>query len=93
MALPIGSAAASITSATNYNMGDVGRAIASSSLLTERVYYFIDPITYKVEFVSRDVMSELLIDQPDLRAEYLSSHSELANVTGKYLKILAGVDQ
>jgi hypothetical protein len=38
-------------------------------------------------------MSELLIDQPDLRAEYLSSHSELANVTGKYLKILAGVDQ
>ena len=92
-ALPIGSAAASITSATNYNMGDVGRAIASSSLLTERVYYFIDPITYKVEFVSRDVMSELLIDQPDLRAEYLSSHLELASVTGKYLKILAGVDQ
>ncbi|WP_321333615.1 DUF6563 family protein [uncultured Bacteroides sp.] len=86
-AVPVGPAAVSITSSKN-NMGDIGQAIASSSLVSERVFYEIDSTTGKIDFVGKDKMCLLLKEYPDLLNAYLSEKSEDAEVTGKYLQML-----
>lgn len=87
-AAPIGPAANSVSPAKDYDMGALGQAIASSSLVSNRVFYEIDSLTLKVDFVSKEKMSSLLKDHPLLLAEYLSENSEDAKVVGKYLKLL-----
>ncbi|WP_071147817.1 DUF6563 family protein [Bacteroides ihuae] len=87
-AAPIGSAAKSVIPAKNYAMGAIGQAIASSSMVSDRVFYEIDSLTLKVDFVSKEKMSFLLKSHPDLLAEYLSENSEAAKVVGKYLRLL-----
>jgi hypothetical protein len=90
-AQPLGSIAASTANPPEAAKlgGDVGRALAASSLIYARVYYEITPETNKVEFVGTEKMLELLKDRPLLRDTFLNERSELAEVTGKYLQKLS----
>ena len=85
---PVGPAEASVTPARNYAMGAIGQAISSSSMVSDRVFYEIDSLTLKVDFVSKEKMSSLLKNHPNLLAEYLSENSEAAKVVAKYLRLL-----
>ncbi len=86
-ASPVGAAATSITHAKNYNLGALGKAIACSSLVSERVYYEITPSS-KIYFVGKDKMRLLLKNEPELLSQYLSANSECAEIVGHYLEIL-----
>jgi hypothetical protein len=89
-AQPLGSVAASTANPPNAPKlgGDVGRALAASGLIHARVYYEITPETNKVEFVGTEKMLELLEERPQLRENFLNERSEMAEVTGKYLRQL-----
>lgn len=86
-AQPVGSIAASTTQPVDAAKlgGEVGTAIASSGLFNARVFYELNPITGKVEFVGKDKMLLLLKNEPELQRAFLEESSESAEVTGKYL--------
>ncbi len=88
-AVPLGSVVAKSSYSMGSNIGgDLGKAIASSSLVSKRVYYEVDGQTGEVVFVSRDRLLELLADYPELADAYKCEESESARVTGKYLRLL-----
>lgn len=65
--------------------GSVGNALATSSLVTHRVYYELNGETGKVDYVGQEKMLLLLKDHPKWKEEYLREDSQEARVTGKYL--------
>lgn len=88
-AIPLGSVVAQSSYSMGSNIGgELGKAIASSSLVSKRVYYEIDGQNGEIRFVSRDRLLELLADYPELAQAYLGEESEAARITGKYLKLL-----
>lgn len=93
--IPVGSVAASSSATTMDVMlgGSVGDAIAASGLISDRVYYEIDAQTGRVDFVGKDKLLFLLDDYPDWKEEYLNEGSESAEVIGRYLKLLSGVEK
>lgn len=86
-AIPIGPAAVAVVH-RDIGMGVVGEAVASSSVVSQRVYYEIDSETGTVDFVGKEKMLELLAGYPVLRDEYLKENNEEAHTTGKYLREL-----
>lgn len=88
-AMPLGSVIAGSLSTMDITLGgSVGGAIASSGLVSKRVYYEIDVVTDEIDFVGKERMSSLLESYPDWQTAYLQENSESAKVTGKYLKLL-----
>ena len=88
-AMPLGSVVAKSSYSMGSNLGgSLGEAIASSGLVSKRVYYEINGITGEILFVSKDRMLELLTDYPEWTQSFLTEDSESARVTGKYLKLL-----
>jgi hypothetical protein len=89
-AQPLGSVAAEcITDKETTRLGgDVGKAISASGIVNVCVYYVLHVETGKVEFVDREMMTQLLASRPDLLNAYLKENSELADVTEKYLRQL-----
>ncbi len=91
-ALPLGSVAAGSSANMSVMLGgQLGDAIAASGQVSKRVYYEIDTVTGKVDFVGKDKMMLLLTDHPLLRAAYLKENSVSAEVTGRYLRELAAL--
>lgn len=86
-AIPVGPAAVAVVN-RNIGMGDIGGAVASSSAVSQRVFYQIDAETGEVSFVGKDMMSELLADYPELKEAYLKENNQEAEVTGRYLEKL-----
>lgn len=86
-AIPVGPAAVAVVN-RNIGMGDVGGAVASSSAVSQRVFYQIDSETGEVSFVGKDKMSELLADYPELKEAYLKENNQEAAVTRRYLEKL-----
>jgi len=86
-AQPIGSVAGSCVTPTDAAKlgGEVGTAIASSGLVNIRVFYELNLVTGKAEFVGKEKMLSLLNDFPDLQDAFLKESSEMADVVGKYL--------
>jgi hypothetical protein len=68
--------------------GPIGDAIATSSLVTKRVYYEIDAATGKVSLVDEKRTKELLKSRPELLKQYEKEPSDSAKIVGKYLKQL-----
>lgn len=88
-ALPLGTVAAGSTTMVVMLGGTVGDAIAASGQVTKRVYYELDAVTGKVDFVGNDKMELLLSSYPQWKKSYLNEDSESAEVTGKYLRLLS----
>lgn len=65
--------------------GDIGDALAASSLVTKRVCYELNGETGKVEFLGKDKMLQLLKKYPDLKQAYLKDDSQEAKHTFRYL--------
>ena len=65
--------------------GTLGDAIAASGQVSKRVYYEIDGITGRVDFVGKEKMLHLLTRYPALKEAYIEENSESAEVTGNYL--------
>lgn len=86
-AAPIGAAAVAVVN-RDIGMGAFGEAVASSSAISQRVYYELNSETGKVEFVGKDKMVELLAGYPELKEAFLKEENEEARVTGKYLREL-----
>ncbi len=89
-ATPVGPAAVAVVD-RNIGMGAVGEAIASSSVLSQRVYYEIDAETGEVTFVGKEKMCELLAGYPELKEAYLKENNQEAKVTEQYLKELCAI--
>lgn len=66
--------------------GEVGDALAASSLVNKRVCYELNSETGKVEFVSKSKMTELLDKYPDLKEAYLKKDSREAKHTFQFLQ-------
>ncbi len=65
--------------------GNIGDALAASSLVTKRVCYVLNGETGKVDFLGKDKMSQLLKNDPELKQAYLKDNSQEAKYTFKYL--------
>ena len=65
--------------------GNIGDALAASSLVTKRVCYELNGETGKVDFLGKDKMLKLLKNDPELRQAYLNDDSQEAKHTFKYL--------
>ncbi len=65
--------------------GNIGDAIAASSLVTKRVCYELNTETGKVEFLDKNKMLGLLKKYPELKQAYLKDASPEAKHTFKYL--------
>ena len=65
--------------------GNIGDAIAASSLVTKRVCYELNAETGKIEFLDKNKMVELLKKSPELKKAYLKEDSQEAKHTFKYL--------
>ena len=65
--------------------GNIGDALAASSLVTKRVCYELDGETGKIEFLDKNKMVELLKKSPELKKAYLKDDSQEAKHTFKYL--------
>lgn len=65
--------------------GNIGYALAASSLVTKRVCYELDGETGKIEFLDKNKMVELLKKSPELKKAYLKDDSQEAKHTFKYL--------
>ena len=65
--------------------GNIGDAIAASSLVTKRVCYELNGETGKIEFLDKNKMVELLKKSPELKKAYLKEDSQEAKYTFKYL--------
>lgn len=68
--------------------GNIGDALAASSLVTKRVCYELNAVTGKIEFLNKDKMLDLLKKYPELKQAYLKDDSQEAKHTFKYLLIL-----
>ena len=68
--------------------GSVGDAINASGLVSDRVYYMINPETGNADFVGKEKMTELLKDYPNLLEDFSKEESESADVIGKYLSMI-----
>lgn len=68
--------------------GNIGDALAASSLVTKRVCYELNAVTGKIEFLNKDKMLDLLKKYPELKQAYLKDNSQEAKHTFKYLLIL-----
>lgn len=73
--------------------GRVGDALATSSLVTHRVYYELDGETGKVDYVGEEKMLLLLKDYPQWKEEYLHEDSQEAAVIKKYLLRLQATEK
>ena len=65
--------------------GNIGDALAASSLVTKRVCYELNGETGKVDFLGEDRMLQLLKNYPELKQAYLKDDSQEAKHTFKYL--------
>ena len=65
--------------------GNIGDALAASSLVTKRVCYELDGETGKIEFLDKNKMVELLKKSPELKKAYLKDDSQEAKHTFKFL--------
>lgn len=65
--------------------GNIGDALAASSLVTKRVCYELNGETGKIEFLDKSRMLELLKEYPELGKSYLEDNSPEAKYTFKYL--------
>ena len=65
--------------------GNIGDALAASSLVTKRVCYELNGETGKIEFLDKNKMVELLKKSPELKKAYLKDDSQEAKHTFKYL--------
>lgn len=93
-AIPMGSVAGSSSVTMDVTLGGtVGDAIAASGLVTKRVFYEIDGVTGKVDFVGKERMCSLLEAYPEWKEECLKEKSESAEVTGKYLRMLKKMEK
>ena len=93
-AIPLGTVAAG--SSTNMSVtlgGTLGDAIAASGQVSKRVYYEIDGITSRVDFVGKEKMLHLLTRYPALKEAYIEENSESAEVTGNYLRQLIALEK
>ncbi|MBP6065455.1 DUF6563 family protein [Bacteroides sp.] len=93
-AIPLGTVAAG--SSTNMSVtlgGTLGDAIAASGQVSKRVYYEIDGITGRVDFVGKEKMLHLLTRYPALKEAYIEENSESAEVTGNYLRQLIALEK
>lgn len=89
-AVPLGSFAAQSFKPAKVKLGgEVGDAIAASSLISKRVYYMIEGESGTIYFVGREFMQDLLKDTPDIYQSYLDEDSESADTTEKYLLLLS----
>ncbi len=90
VAQPLGQAASqNVISADDAKLGGkVGDAIHASGLVSERVYYELDPETGQSEFVGKTKMKSLLKKYPELLEQLSLETSESAEVMGKYLYAL-----
>lgn len=86
-AAPIGPAAVAVVN-RDIGMGAFGEAVASSSAISQRVYYELNSETGKVEFIGKEKMLELLAGNPELKEAFLKESNEEAHITGKYLREL-----
>lgn len=68
--------------------GDIGDALAASSLVTKRVCYELNAVTGKIEFLSKDKMLDLLKKYPELKRAYLRDDGQEAKHTFKYILML-----
>ena len=60
--------------------GNIGDALAASSLVTKRVCYELNGETGKVDFLGKDKMLQLLENYPELKQAYLKDDSQLEAV-------------
>ena len=89
-AIPLGSFAAHSVKPTQVKLGgELGDAIASSSLINKRVYYMIEGESGHVYYVGKDFMLDLFKDSPDIYQSYLDEDSESADTVEKYLLLLS----
>lgn len=68
--------------------GQVGDALAASSLVAKRVCYELNGETGKIEFVGKDKMLQLLSDYPEYSQNYMQEGGQEAKHTFKYLLML-----
>ena len=68
--------------------GDVGNAIAVTSLVNDRVYYELDMQTGRSSFLSKERMRELLASYPEKQAALDKELTESAAIMQKYLTFL-----
>ena len=73
--------------------GNVGDALAASSLVTKRVCYELNGETGKIDFVGKEKMAQLLEKHPEWKKAYLTKDSQEAKHTFKYLQMLCGEQQ
>ena len=86
-AQPLGQLATGTAAPSTVNKlrGQIGDAIQATGLLDARVFYELDLKTGRAEFLSRDLMLQLLADRPDLREAFEKETSESADVIRPYL--------
>lgn len=65
--------------------GNIGDALAASSLVTKRVCYVLNGETGKIEFLGKDKMIQLLDKYPEWKQAYIKEDSREAKHTFKYL--------
>lgn len=68
--------------------GQVGDALAASSLVGKRVCYELNGETGKVSFLNSEQVSQLLEQHPDLKQQYLREESPEAECVFHYLQEL-----
>ena len=65
--------------------GNIGDALAASSLVTKRVCYELNGETGKIEFLGKDKMLQILDKYPEWKQAYLKEDSQEAKDTFDYL--------
>lgn len=65
--------------------GNVGDALAASSLVTKRVCYELNGETGKIEFLGKEKMLQILDKYPEWKQDYQQKDSQEAEDTFKYL--------
>ena len=65
--------------------GNIGDALAASSLVTKRVCYELNGETGKIEFLGKDKMLQILDKYPEWKQAYLKEDSQEAKETFDYL--------
>ncbi|WP_303015116.1 DUF6563 family protein [uncultured Bacteroides sp.] len=73
--------------------GNIGDALAASSLVTKRVCYELNGETGKIEFLGKDKMVRLLDKYPEWKQAYLKEDSQEAKNTFGYLLKLRDVQE
>ncbi len=85
-AIPVGSVTAHATTSMNVKLGGtVGDAFAASGLISQRVFYMINPETGKAEFVGKQRIWHLLEGNRSLQDKLLEEDNESAETLEPYL--------